>query len=503
MTEPLISVIVPIYNIAPYLERCIESIINQTYRKLQIILVDDGSTDASSQICDRYAKQDKRIEVIHKANGGLVSARKAGIQAADGIYAAYVDGDDWIEADMYECLLQEMLCADADMVETDHFREMDGEGILMKSKLPYGCYEADKLFAEMLCDQDFNECKLRPFLWSKLFKRELLRAAQSMVSNCINFAEDVAVTYPYVLQCKKVVLLDYAGYHYVQRQNSIANSRRADELYCDMTLIRYLKDIFMQTDASKVLLPALNQYTKTLLLLRQLAFFDNLDEDSVLTPFGGIKKTEHVIVYGAGKIGQNVYNYLKEFEQITICDWLDLEYGKYQKWGLPVHAPQAIEEHVHKNCKVIIAINSRKPAAAVQKFLVAHGMLKEQIQWLTEEFVADDRDVFERYDCKQIAVCGFRQRGKALYQRLLRQGYRVPYIIERNYEALQKLDDYGLQPVFEVPSVVGFNEDKKFYQRAELILVSEDMDFNLIRENMQLADIPVQILPEAYFTLSE
>ena len=103
--RPLISVIVPIHNVKEFMKKCIESIIKQSYTNLEIILVDDGSTDGSEKICDEYAVKDSRIKVIHKSNGGLVSARKAGIQVATGDYAAYVDGDDWLEEEAYEKLL--------------------------------------------------------------------------------------------------------------------------------------------------------------------------------------------------------------------------------------------------------------------------------------------------------------------------------------------------------------------------------------------------------------
>ena len=104
MTE-LISVIVPIYNVALYLEKCINSIIHQTYKNIEIILVDDGATDGSGAICDEYKNKDNRIKVIHKNNGGPASARKAGARIASGKYIGFVDGDDWIESEMYEKLL--------------------------------------------------------------------------------------------------------------------------------------------------------------------------------------------------------------------------------------------------------------------------------------------------------------------------------------------------------------------------------------------------------------
>ena len=97
-----ISIIVPVYNVENYIHRCLDSLMDQTYKNLEIILVDDGSTDSSGIICDEYSKKDRRIQVIHKKNGGLVSARKAGILLATGEYSTYVDSDDWIEDSAYE-----------------------------------------------------------------------------------------------------------------------------------------------------------------------------------------------------------------------------------------------------------------------------------------------------------------------------------------------------------------------------------------------------------------
>ena len=102
LKQGLISVIVPVYNVEQYLDRCVCSILNQTYQNLEIILVDDGATDSSGRMCDEYAKRDERIKVVHKQNGGLSDARNAGLAAATGEYIGYVDSDDWIEPDMYE-----------------------------------------------------------------------------------------------------------------------------------------------------------------------------------------------------------------------------------------------------------------------------------------------------------------------------------------------------------------------------------------------------------------
>ena len=118
-----LSVIVPVYNVEPYIRRCLDSLINQTYRNLEIILVDDGSTDRSGLICDEYALMDKRVQVIHKVNGGLVSARQEGIQRATGEYATNVDSDDWIETDAYEFVVKRLETYYSDMLVFGYKKE--------------------------------------------------------------------------------------------------------------------------------------------------------------------------------------------------------------------------------------------------------------------------------------------------------------------------------------------------------------------------------------------
>ena len=115
--EPLISVIVPVYNVKAYLDRCVESLLGQSYKNLEIFLVDDGSTDGCGKVCDRYAAQDPRITVIHKKNGGLSDARNAALDAAQGEYYAFVDGDDWVSPYYVENLYRALRKADADMAD--------------------------------------------------------------------------------------------------------------------------------------------------------------------------------------------------------------------------------------------------------------------------------------------------------------------------------------------------------------------------------------------------
>lgn len=386
----MISIICPTYNIASYLGKCIQSIIGQSYSELEIILIDDGSTDGSAEICDRYASLDNRIKVLHKPNGGLVSARKAGLEAATGEYVVYVDGDDWIEPDLCENMLKEMLDSGADLVDANYYMDMGQEVVSMHSNISYGIYDVEEIIPIMLCDENFNECRLKAFLWSKMFKRELLEKVQYTVDERITFGEDVAVTYPYVLQCKKISILNYSGYHYVQHLSSMVYTKKADEQIRNTLLIKDLYHNFVKDANARILLQELNQYSKLLFTLRNIVYFDQNSKRRYLLPFGGVEENTKVIIYGAGRVGQSIYRYLLDTQRIRVMDWLDRDYEKYQQLGFEVHAPENILDVDLENTKIIIAINSRKVANSVRKWLIENQINENSIMWLTEEFINSD-----------------------------------------------------------------------------------------------------------------
>ena len=124
---PLFSIIIPVYNVEKYLNKCVDSVLNQTFTDFEVILVDDGSTDNCPAICDSYAEKDKRVKVIHKPNGGLINARKSGLEIADGNYIGFVDSDDWIEPEMYELFANMIKKYSPDMVLSDFYFDNGNE----------------------------------------------------------------------------------------------------------------------------------------------------------------------------------------------------------------------------------------------------------------------------------------------------------------------------------------------------------------------------------------
>lgn len=234
----MISIIVPVYNVEKYLPRCIESILNQTYKDLEIILVDDGSPDRCGQICDDYAQKDSRIRVIHKENAGLSSARNAGLGVASGEYLMFVDSDDYISADAAQVLQERMLQDGSDMVIGKHINTYDNE-------------ETDGEFCEWMTDavlskQDvFSQLGERNYYalaaWCKLYRKGLFDNLRYPPLSC---GEDVW-TFPQIIEkCRKISVVDKTVYSYYQRADSIMHVRSEriilDDLKAVLSLSRFL-----------------------------------------------------------------------------------------------------------------------------------------------------------------------------------------------------------------------------------------------------------------------
>lgn len=226
MTEnPLISVIVPVYKVERYLPKCVESILNQTYRNLEVILVDDGSPDGCGAICDGFAEQDSRVRVIHKKNGGLSDARNAGLEIAQGEFIAFADSDDWLEPEAYEALLGLSQKYNAKMVCGGRFDEDDAQGTCTVGLCPE---KEEFVEGKELVRRIFRWDHLDSAAWDKLYARELFQEIRYPVGRIV---EDVPTTYRLVLLAGGAAMLPKPIYHYVHRAQSITTSSVSEKSF--------------------------------------------------------------------------------------------------------------------------------------------------------------------------------------------------------------------------------------------------------------------------------
>lgn len=389
----LISVIVPVYQVRDYLCQCLDSILAQTYNNLEIILVDDGSTDGSEEICDMYENKDSRIRVIHKKNGGLVSARKAGIKEAKGDYIGYVDSDDYIEDTMYEKLHQVMRDNDADIVVCNHL-EIKGncsEIKQIRNYIPSGVYRGnsivDVVYKDMLYAEEIGFWGLSPACWEKLYKKDLIYNLQMSVDDRIWDGEDHAFVYPAILDSNCVVLIEDDLYVHRIREDSVATGydERAFERFSylfnglkkKLRKSKYWDEIKTQFSHEMRWFLYKHIYTE----LGIPCVDDSLYTRAYLFPFSEIEKNSNIIIYGGGMVGRLYYRQITHSGYCNLMAWVDKNYMKY-KYARFLTSPQDIFSGGKTNFDyVVIGVEDSRVADSIRTDLRRFGVIEEKIIW--------------------------------------------------------------------------------------------------------------------------
>lgn len=236
-----VSIIVPVYNVRPFLKRCLDSIIGQTYENIEVLLIDDGSNDGSGEICDEYAIFDPRVKVIHKSNGGVSSARNVGLDCFNGDYVMFVDSDDVIEPDMVETLVDhasstdsEIICCLLDVVE------IDGTTRTLTRGETFGKINSSEVISKYFDDPFIKDQMYGPF--NKLFSRQLI---DKHYFSDYRLGEDILFIFELLLDCNSVTIIDYIGYHYIHREGSAMTSpfseKRLDYIYAGEKIVKLCK----------------------------------------------------------------------------------------------------------------------------------------------------------------------------------------------------------------------------------------------------------------------
>lgn len=324
-----ISVIVPVYNVEEYIRTCVDSLIGQSYQNLEIVLVDDGSTDASGRICDEYAQTDARVTVIHKGNGGSTSARKAGVQCVTGDYVTFVDSDDWIDLDAYEILAGQIESRMPDVVAYGYRKEYGAFSDERQESLPAGTYfrkDAARIITEHI---NYKYFFYKPVLsgacWAKLIKRELLLENQLNIDNKIRIGEDSGVMYPCIWQAQSLMVIDRSFYHYRVRAGSTVHIRTEEEYdNCKRLIAHYVNHLGKLTTGNclpmdKVLKQLLYCTYYNLLLTAPDKILEKSRDKLVLYP--DVERNSKIVIYGKGAFSNGLQKWIDEtyFCEIAAC----------------------------------------------------------------------------------------------------------------------------------------------------------------------------------------
>ncbi len=397
-----ISIVITIYNVKNYLKKCIESIINQSYKNIEIILVDDGSQDESVSICDYYAALDNRIRVIHKKNGGAVSARKAGIAIATGEYILNIDGDDWIDGNRIEDLVvRGIACTWADMIYMHgYIEEYEGNERCGQEKFcnavtekTYYGDEIERQILPMNCGSDSTlfVCQVLFAMWSWAIKRELCQKTIQLLDDRILIGEDDMAIWMPLLLAESVTMIRQNGYHYLQRGTSISHTAIIQgDKHVESTNALYHKLKCYIKEHSVCLKETLYVFLCYIMKHSLLRHYELIIEKTgYLYPFPKVKKGNKIVVYGAGMMGQELMGCLLNSTDYNVVLWVD---KTVQESYLPECMPSPI--HAIKRVEydyIVIAVLSADVSQEIKENLVNMGIPEEKIANIDPDVISEDK----------------------------------------------------------------------------------------------------------------
>lgn len=378
--EIVVSVIVPIYNVGRYFPKCIQSICNQSYPNLEIILVDDGSTDDSGSICDEYADRDKRIKVIHKKNEGLVRARKAGFLASTGKLIANIDGDDWIEPEMISNCVKIYNDTQADFIQngfvcegnkTDRIQYKNSVDLLTEQNVAYH-------ITKWL---DGNDYTYGSQLVTKIMKRSIFEISYFKVADNFNNGEDFISFLYYMYYGKKAVTTDKVYYHYIVHDESLSHKKNgARQLLVEDKLteqVVHILDELSMNISGKII-------KKWIIRRKGYALMQQIPEFKfylINYQFQNIEMLlyKNIVIYGAGKVGQDLFRQISLYKNINIVGWLDKNPQKYNFTFQKVYDIGHLK-NIHYDF-IIIAVKQKELAEQIRADLFQIGVPDNVIVW--------------------------------------------------------------------------------------------------------------------------
>lgn len=380
MTEDgeLLSIIVPVYNNKKYLKQCIDSILSQEYKNVEIILVNDGSTDGSGKICDEYQNIDKRVQVIHQKNRGCICARQVGVQNSKGKYIGFVDSDDWIMSDMYQMLMSKVEKEKFDIVSMG-YAIFDDKAEKKEDGSLFGSFEKgknlDRLISNMMYDPEIRARGVQPSLCTKVFRRELLETAFNDIDSRVTMGEDAAIFYPCCLRLERIYIMKEYKYYYRVHSESMCRSMNRNTFSEIYYFYHYMRQAFLQYGEEYGLLKQLKKYLWTFIDVGLNQVFDLYVGMAYLFPYASVERDSNIILYGAGEVGLAYYEQLQKNHYCNVVAWIDKN-GNRKNTLYP--------EQIRgiKYARIVIAVDRKEMADEIKNELIDIGIDRAKLVWV-------------------------------------------------------------------------------------------------------------------------
>ena len=378
----LLTVVIPLYNQEKYIQQCIESIANQSYFDIDIIIVDDGSTDNSNEICHTLMKTDNRIRLIRKENGGVISAIREGVKKCNTKYVTFVDADDFILKDAYIYALDAMQ-KDIDMITFEIARYYSEEKVKREPHIiDTGYYDRNAIettaFPKMIWDFSKNTPGIDCSLCTKIMKTNQLREVlkQEVKDIKIYYGDDVAIIYPMFLQIKDMQVIGECYYMHRQRNSEIAPYIKRDLFFGEVyELYRYLVEIFKKTYYYGMFRKQIEYFYMYSVNLKKMKYNDYFYVSDFLFPFEKIPQGAHIILYGAGTVGKTYYKQLEKSGYCREVLWVDKDAGIMEDDR--IKNIDQIDNSTYEY--IVIAIENRRICNTIREWLIKKGVAEKKI----------------------------------------------------------------------------------------------------------------------------
>jgi len=362
--DEIISIIIPVYNAMPYFKECLASICNQTYKNIEIILVDDGSTDGSGKYCDEIALLDKRIKVFHGVNRGLAFARQFGIEKSSGSYFIFVDSDDTVDNDLVENLIVEINKVKPNIILFGLIEENGLDKVSKNNYFGEGFYDnrsiRKKIIPTMITGDIFFSFHILPNLVCKCIEKDWYNTCVKRVSDNVRYGEDADLTYQLIPQAESLSIVDFYPYHYIKREESMVSG------YVEESEIISLEDDIKNTFFQIGIYDSLKDQ-----IFRYFSFVRMVKKPETVLEIENLKKYS-IALYGAGASGQSI----KHMLETNIVFWVDKNYLGYKKRNIDVKPIEVLTDASYIYDVILIAITNEKICQDVIESLRKDGIEK-------------------------------------------------------------------------------------------------------------------------------
>ena len=382
----LISVIIPVFNIKDYVGKCIESILRQSYTNIEVIIVDDGSTDGTEEICKQFAKKDSRINYLYQANQGSVGARKTGLIHAKGEYIIFADGDDYVESDYVEKLYGFMVENDVDVVHSNYM--INGKNQKHTKQV--------HLYQEKDLDLEFRAALLRNYVFEWDVEKEIIECnlygciyKKKVIYECFmdlpdsqQYGEDLLCLCHLIMKCQSMMFIPDAFYHYVIREGSLNHPEDFMAALSDkVSLYEKVKSTLRRYKIASALLDKCQMFFIRRILgdFKLLPFEEIQIKEKYVCKFTDLLMDRKIVLYGAGIAGQNIYEQLTNYKSIEIVGWVDCNYRKIQSPYRRISDPALI--HKLEFDYIVVAVAKKDMAEEIIDYLSQMNIDRKIILW--------------------------------------------------------------------------------------------------------------------------